>query len=421
MTLQEKDKKYVWHPFTKQLDAKPNINIVKGEGVYFYDDRGNKYIDAISSWWVNLHGHCNPYISKKVSEQLSELEHAIFSDFTHAPAIHLAERLLQHLPTNQAKIFYSDNGSTSVEVALKMALQYWHNKNEQKAVFIAFENAYHGDTFGSMSVGARNVFNNAFENLLFDVKHIPVPTAENFESVKAQLAKLLKAEPVAGFIFEPLVQGASGMIMYDEMLLDELILLCNRNNVITIADEVMTGFGRTGKFFANDHLQHKADIICLSKGLTGGYMPLGVTACAQFIYDAFLTEDRTKTFFHGHSYTANATACSAALASMDLMEKEETWQQIKLIESLHLAFKLKVQHKPALKDARVKGTIIALELQTGEHTHYLNNASQHITDFFLERGILLRPLGNIFYLIPPYCITEEELDFIYGAISEFLN
>jgi len=421
MTLREKDKQYVWHPFTKQLDAKPNINIVKGEGVYFFDDRGNKYIDAISSWWVNLHGHCHPYISKKVSDQLSTLEHAIFSDFTHAPAINLAERLLQHLPGNQAKIFYSDNGSTSVEVALKMALQYWHNKNEQKAVFVAFENAYHGDTFGSMSVGARNVFNNAFENLLFDVKHIPVPTAENFISVKKQLAELIKYEPVAGFIFEPLVQGASGMIMYDEALLDELILLCNRNNVITIADEVMTGFGRTGKFFANDHLQHKADIICLSKGLTGGYMPLGVTACARFIYDAFLTEDKTKTFFHGHSYTANATACSAALASMDLMEKEETWQQVKLIESLHLAFKSTIQNNPKLKDVRVKGTIIAFELRTGEHTHYLNNASQHITDFFLEKGILLRPLGNIFYLIPPYCITEEELKFIYGAVSEFLN
>lgn len=420
MTLQEKDKKYVWHPFTHQLNARPNITIVKGEGVYFFDDHGNKYLDAISSWWVNLHGHCHPYISKKVSEQLFELEHAIFSDFSHAPAVNLAERLLQHLPSNQSKIFYSDNGSTAVEVALKMALQYWSNKDDVKTTFIAFENAYHGDTFGSMSVGARNVFSNAFEPLLFHVKHIPVPTKENREAVKQQLLQLIKTGNVAGFIFEPLVQGASGMIMYEEELLDELILMCNEHKVITIADEVMTGFGRTGKFFANDYFTNKADIICLSKGLTGGYMPLGVTSCAQFIHDAFLTADKTKTFFHGHSYTANPTACSAGLASMDLMEKEETWAQIHLIEEKHLNFKLKIEVHPALKNVRVKGTIIAFELKTDEHTHYLNNASVSITDFFLQKGILLRPLGNIFYLIPPYVITAQELDYMYTCIEAFL-
>jgi adenosylmethionine-8-amino-7-oxononanoate aminotransferase len=421
MSIQEKDKQFVWHPFTHQLTANPPINIVKGEGVYFFDDKGNSYIDAISSWWVNLHGHCNSYISKKVSEQLFQLEHSIFSDFTHGPAVTLAERLLQHLPKNQSKIFYSDNGSTAVEVALKMTLQYWHNQKINKTLFIAFENAYHGDTFGGMSVGARNVFNNAFENSLFNVAHIPLPTKDNIEEIKSIIQLWSEQHEIAGFIFEPLVQGAAGMLMYDADCLDELILLCRENKIITIADEVMTGFGRTGKFFANDHLKNKVDIICLSKGLTGGYMPMGVTGCAQFIYDAFLSEDKTKTFFHGHSYTANPTACSAALASLDLLEKEETWHQIKMIEDAHQQFKLKIETNPKLKDVRVRGTIIAFELNTDEHTHYLNNASQSITDFFLQKGILLRPLGNVFYILPPYVITKQELNYIYSSIEEFLS
>jgi adenosylmethionine-8-amino-7-oxononanoate aminotransferase len=421
MSIQEKDKQFVWHPFTHQLTANPPINIVRGEGVYFFDDNGNNYIDAISSWWVNLHGHCNPYISKKVSEQLVQLEHSIFSDFTHGPAVTLAERLLQHLPKNQSKIFYSDNGSTAVEVALKMTLQYWHNQKINKTLFIALENAYHGDTFGGMSVGARNVFNNAFENSLFNVAHIPLPTKDNIEEIKSIIQLWSEQHEIAGFIFEPLVQGAAGMLMYDADCLDELILLCRENKIITIADEVMTGFGRTGKFFANDHLKNKADIICLSKGLTGGYMPMGVTSCSQFIYDAFLSEDKTKTFFHGHSYTANPTACIAALASLDLLEKEETWHQIKMIEDAHQQFKLKIETNPKLKDVRVRGTIIAFELNTDEHTHYLNNASQSITDFFLQKGILLRPLGNVFYILPPYVITKQELNYIYSSIEEFLS
>ncbi|MEO6303454.1 MAG: adenosylmethionine--8-amino-7-oxononanoate transaminase [Bacteroidia bacterium] len=421
MSIEEKDKQFVWHPFTHQLNSKTPINIVKGEGVYFFDDKGNKYIDAISSWWVNLHGHCNPYISKKVGEQLLQLEHSIFSDFTHVPAVTLAERLLGHLPKNQSKIFYSDNGSTSVEVALKMTLQYWHNQKINKNLFIAFENAYHGDTFGGMSVGARNVFNNAFENSLFNVAHIPLPNEENIDELKELIRFWSHQHHVAGFIFEPLVQGAAGMLMYEAEYLDQLIEVCKENNIITIADEVMTGFGRTGTFFANDHLKNKADIICLSKGLTGGYMPLGVTSCAQFIYDAFLSEDKTKTFFHGHSYTANPTACSAALASLDLLEKEGCQQQIKMIEQQHLQFKNKIKSNSKLKDVRVIGTIIAFELDTKEHTHYLNNASENIAEFFLKKGILLRPLGNIFYIIPPYVITEKELVNVYSAIEEFLK
>jgi len=453
MTTTQKDKQFVWHPFTHQLSAEVPINIVSGEGIYLIDENGKKYVDAISSWWVNLHGHCNPYISKKISEQLVKLEHSIFSGFTHPGAVVLAERLLKHLPNNQNKIFYSDNGSTSVEVALKMVLQYWSNKNESRTVFIAFENAYHGDTFGSMSVGARNVFNNAFDKLLFDVVHIPLPTNENINEIKNTFLQLAGSNKIAGFIFEPLVQGAAGMQMYDEKLLDELISICKQHQIITIADEVMTGFGRTGKFFASDYLENKPDIFCLSKGLTGGYLPLGVTSCTNFIHDAFLSEDKTKTFFHGHSYTANPTSCSAALASLDLMEKEETWQQIRMIELSHLGFVERIKagdfeslnHQASVSERplslraaelveaskgverksksftiRTKGTIIAFELKTSEGTNYLNSESENISKFFIDRGIIIRPLGNIFYLIPPYVITKEELEGIYKVIEEFL-
>lgn len=420
--IQIKDQQYVWHPFTHLKYAEKHIHLVKGEGCYFYDEDGHKLLDAISSWWVNLHGHCHPYISQKVSEQLHTLEHAIFSSFTHTPAVLLAERLIGHLPNNQSKIFYSDNGSTSVEVALKMTLQYFHNQGIQKKKFIAFENAYHGDTFGGMSVGARNVFNQAFENVLFDVIHIPLPNAENINHIKQVLESWFKNHnDIAGFIFEPLVQGAAGMNMYEAEHLDELISICQKNKVICIADEVMTGFGRTGTFFASDSLTNKPDIICLSKGLTGGYMPLGVTSCTQFIYDAYCSDDKTKTFFHGHSYTANATACSAALASLDLMEKENTWQQINLISNMHADLVVKLKNHKSIKDIRSKGTILAIEINTEEYTHYLNSISEDITSFFLKNNIIVRPLGNVLYLIPPYCINKEELQMIYGVIEAYLN
>jgi len=422
LDIQQKDKQFVWHPFTHLKYAESPVHIVRGEGAFFYDADGNKLLDAISSWWVNLHGHCHPYISQKVSEQLYTLEHAIFSSFTHEPAVKLAERLIGHLPENQSKIFYSDNGSTAVEVGLKMVLQYWHNQGVSKRKFIAFENAYHGDTFGGMSVGARNVFNNAFENLLFDVIHIPLPDADNIEQLKDTLQKwFANHHDIAGFIFEPLVQGAAGMLMYEAHYLDELIEICREHKVVCIADEVMTGFGRTGEFFASNYLTNKPDIICLSKGLTGGYMPLGVTSCAQFIYDSCVSDDKTKTFFHGHSYTANPTACSAGLASLDLMEKNETWAQIRLISQMNSEFVSKHKKHKALKELRAKGTILALEINTEEHTHYLNNASESIASYFLKNGIIVRPLGNILYLIPPYCITETELRQVFEVMERFLD
>jgi adenosylmethionine-8-amino-7-oxononanoate aminotransferase len=421
MSIQEKDKAFVWHPFTHLKFAGEHIVIEKAEGAYYFDSNGNKLIDAISSWWVNLHGHCHPYISKKVSEQLHVFEHAIFSGFTHRPAVELAERLLNHLPKNQGKVFYSDNGSTAVEVALKMALQYWDNKNEKRTKFIAFENAYHGDTFGGMSVGERNVFNKAFNKLLFDVIHLPLPDKSNIDKLKENLSQLIKDGDVAGFIFEPLIQGASGMLMYEASYLDDLLKICKENSVITIADEVMTGFGRTGKFFACDHLTVSPDIICMSKGLTGGYLPLGATSCANYIYEAFISDDKSRTFFHGHSYTANPTSCSAALASMDLMEDDKTWKNVERINSQHSQFLSKVESHPAISQVRLKGTIIAFELKTKEGTHYLNTAAETITGFFMKKNILLRPLGNVFYILPPYCISDEDLNYIYTAITEFLD
>ncbi len=421
MTLQERDKNVVWHPFTQLKSSLLPVSLVKGEGTYLYDENGKRYIDAVASWWVNIHGHSHPYLAKKISEQLLILEHSIFSGFTHEPAVQLAERLLKRLPENQSKIFYSDNGSTSVEVALKMAFQYWSNKGIPKIKVIAFENGYHGDTFGGMSVAERNAFNLPFSKLLFDVIHIPVPKTGMEEKSLDAMKSILKENDIASFIFEPLIQGAGGMVMYSPKILDELIRQCKLKNVITIADEVMTGFGRTGRFFASDYLEIKPDIICMSKGLTGGVMALGATSCSQFIYDAFVSEDKMKIFFHGHSYTANPTACSAALASMDLFDSPETFSAINRISQKHKLFLREIKSHKAIIDARQLGTIIAFEIKTTEKTHYLNSLAEVIPTFFLERGIILRPLGNIVYILPPYCISDRDLEYIYNAIEEFFD
>ncbi len=420
-SISQKDKDFVWHPFTHLKSAQENTIIERGSGAYFFDDKGNKIIDAISSWWVNLHGHCHPYISQKIAEQLAKCEHTIFSGYTHEPAVNLAERLIKILPVNQSKVFFSDNGSTAVEVALKMSLQYWHNKGEERTTFIAFENAYHGDTFGGMSVGERNVFTNAFTNLLFEVVHFPLPNEKNSDLIKEQLTRMMQNHKIAGFIFEPLVQGAAGMKMYGAMYLDEIIKLCKENKVITIADEVMTGFGRTGKLFASDHLKNKPDIICLSKGLTGGYMPLGVTSCSQFIYDAFVSDDKQKTFFHGHSYTANPLSCTAAVASLDVLEEKATLESIERISNSHKKFLEKIKSHRVLKEVRQTGTILAFELNTEEETHYLNAAAEKITAYFAKKNILMRPLGNVFYILPPYCVSNEDLENVYTEIESFLN
>lgn len=419
-SLLEQDKAAVWHPFTPIYYATDNIIIERGDGAWFYDIDGNPYLDAISSWWVNLHGHCNPYITKAIIHQLGKLEHSIFAAFTHEPGITLATRLLSHLP-NFEKVFFSDNGSTAVEVGIKMALQYWWNIDEPKQKIIAFKDAYHGDTFGGMSVAARNAFNQPFEKLLFDVIQIDIPNYQNFETIKLQLLHALKDNDVACFIFEPLVLGAAGMLMYPPHLLNELIGICKEHHCLTIADEVMTGFGRTGKFFAIDHLQHKPDIICLSKGLTGGFFPLGATACKGFIYEAFKSTDKMKTFFHGHSYTGNPVTCAAGLASLDLMELPETMRKIAQIAAAQSNFAHSLAQHPMIENIRTTGTILAMDVKSNETTGYLNSRSETLATFFIKRNIILRPLGNVLYVLPPYCIEPEELQKIHDAIKAFLE
>ena len=418
-SLAQRDQEIIWHPYTQMKTAAAPIAIVKGEAEFLFDQDGNRYIDAVSSWWVNLHGHSHPYIAEKVSKQLLTLEHAIFAGFTHPPAVELAEGLLKILPDNQAKIFYSDNGSTAVEVALKMCLQYWSNQGIEKKKVIAFQNSYHGDTFGAMAVSGRSAFTAPFESLLFDVEYVETPNRENLSTLKEQISSI--AKDVSSFIYEPLIQGSGGMLMYEAQYLDELIAFCREQQIFCIADEVMTGFGRTGKLFASNYLQNNPDIVCLSKGITGGTMALGVTSCTTDIFNAFLSDDKLKTLFHGHSFTANPIACAAALASLDLTLAPETMENIKRIEEKHRTFAQKIKHHPKLKDVRQTGTIIAFEWETGENSSYFNGLRDQLYNFFLQQGVILRPLGNIIYILPPYCIKDEHLDFIYVKIEEALT
>ncbi|XZF13082.1 adenosylmethionine--8-amino-7-oxononanoate transaminase [Chitinophagaceae bacterium MMS25-I14] len=420
-TLTERDKEVIWHPYTQMKVWPEAIGITRGEGVYLIDEAGNKYIDAIASWWVNLHGHAHPYIAERLSKQLLELEHCIFAGFTHEPAVLLAERLLPLLPGMMKKIFYSDNGSTAVEVALKMAYQYWHNVGTPKKRIIAIEGAYHGDTFGAMSVSARSLFTAQFDAMLFDVDFIPFPAKGKEQETLLALEQVLQQGDTAAFIAEPLIQGSAGMRMYDAVVLEEMMLLCKKYNVLVIADEVMTGFGRTGTLFACHQLATATpDIVCLSKGLTGGTMAMGITACTREIFDAFLGDDGVKTLYHGHSFTANPISCAAALASLDLLLDEKCTQQIQQIKNAHSKKADSWQGHPKVKDLRQCGTIIALELNTGD-TDYLNSKRDFIYRFFLERKILMRPLGNIIYILPPYCITEDQLNFVYEQIDELLS
>ncbi len=419
--IQEKDRQFVWHPFTQMQTAALPIVIERGKDAVLIDDKGNEYIDAISSWWVTIHGHANPYIAQAVAQQLQTLEHVIFAGFTHPKAVELSERLLNRLPFLH-KLFFSDNGSTAVEVALKMALQYWHNQGVEKTKIIALEGAYHGDTFDAMSVTARTAFNRSFEKLLFQVEFLPFPDGNNTAQLVRQIEQLAANNDVAAFIVEPLIQGASGMRIYPAEVLDVLFATARRQGVLCIADEVMTGFGRTGKMFASDYLTEKPDIVCLSKGITGGTMALGATLCTQEIYNAFLSNDDVyKTFFHGHSYTANPVACAAACASLDVLENDQTAQNIRRIYEAHMNFYQKNVHHRAVKHMRVLGTILAVEVDTGTETSYFNELNKTISGFFLSKKILIRPLGNVIYLIPPYCITNEQLETVYRAIVEFLD
>ncbi len=420
ISLAERDKAVIWHPFTQMQTAPAPIPIRYGEGTILYGYDGKTYIDAISSWWVCLHGHAHPYIADRVAAQLRTLEHVIFAGFTHEPAVALAEKLLAILPPNQARIFYSDNGSTAVEVALKMAFQYWHNLGKPRQKVVAFQDAYHGDTFGAMSVGGRSAFSAPFAPFLFDVLYLPTPVSGQ-EAETLQLAETLFTNEVAAFIVEPLVQGSGGMVMYEPAVLDQLYTMARQHNILLIADEVMTGFGRTGTLFASDYVDQKPDMLCLSKGLTGGTLALGVTTCTATIYDAFLSADRHKTLFHGHSFTANPIACTAALASMELLLSADTRRHIRRISANLAAFAEQLRQRPGVVNVRQRGTILAFDLVTDGETSYFNNIRDVAYSFLLNRGVLMRPLGNVLYMLPPYCITDEELGYVYGCIERLLN
>lgn len=413
----------VWHPFTQMRTAAPPLEISHARNSSLYTTDGRVLIDGIASWWVNVHGHAHPDIAAAISHQAQTLEQVIFAGFTHQPALQLATGLLHLFGGHYNKVFYSDDGSTSVEVALKMAMQYWNNQGiKHKRTILALEGAYHGDTFGGMSIAARNGFNEAFNDYLFDVVHLPVPTdTTSLQKALEVLRDAGKDDAGALFIFEPLVQGAAGMIMYPPEHLDLLMQEARNLNILCIADEVMTGFGRTGKLFATDYLKHRADIICLSKGITGGFLPLGATLCTSAIYEAFHSTESRHTFYHGHSYTANPIACAAAVASLKLLTDESCTRQRNSISELHHQFASTIQQHPAVREVRQLGTILAIELESDEPTSYFNTAGKSINQFFLERSIYLRPLGNVVYVMPPYCITEMELKQIYTAIEELLQ
>jgi len=420
-TISERDQQVNWHPYTQMQTAGPPLAIVKGEGIWLTAEDGTQYLDAISSWWVNLHGHNHPYLMDAIRKQTQLLDHVIFSGFTHAPAVDLSEALLTILPSSHEKIFYSDNGSTAVEVGLKMAIQYHVNRGANKHTIIALKDGYHGDTFGAMSAGGRGIFSTPFENHLFQVEYIDVPIIGKEDESLRQLNKIIKHHDVAGFIFEPLLQGAAGMIMYSPQILSEMIHLCNENDILTIADEVSTGFGRTGKYFAADHLSHKPDIICMSKGITGGVMALGATSATAQVYNAFLSDDKSKMFLHGHSYTGNPLACVVAKASLDLLQEDDTWTAIKRISTQHHQFVSNVMNHPYVEDARALGVVLAVSVKSESEESYFNYLRDRLYNFFIHRKILLRPLGNVIYIMPPYCITDEELNMVYTAISDLLD
>ena len=419
MNLSQKDKLYNWHPYTQHQTTGLLPAIVKGEGVYLWDENDKEYIDAISSWWVNPFGHSNPIIAEAIYKQLTTLEHVLFGGFTNKPAVELAEKLLSILPSNQKKLFYSDNGSTAVEIAIKAALQFFYNKGEKRTKIIAFEDGFHGDTFGAMAASGISFFTEAFQGSLLEVVRIPIPTQEN-DSLTL-LENLLQTNEFAAFIFEPLVQGAAGMVMYEPQELDKLISLCKKNNVFTIADEVMTGFGKTGKTFASDYLNEQPDMMCLSKALTGGTIPMAVTSFSQPIFDGFLSNDVNKALFHGHTFTGNPTGCAAALAAIDLLFSTEMQENIVRIEEQHLQFKKRMELHPKVENIRTLGIILAFEIKRESAESYYGDFRNKLYAFFIENGIILRPVGNTIYILPPYVTTNEQLEIIYKTIEKALE
>ena len=432
MTLNQRDRAHVWHPYTQMLTQPPLLPIVRGEGVYLYTEDGRRILDGISSWWVNIHGHSHPKLNAALAAQAQEIEHVIFAGCTHRPAVELAERLVEVMPPGLNRVFYSDNGSTAVEAAIKMAVQYWRNRGEpQHSGLITLHHAYHGDTVGAMSASEDTVFTRAFTPLLFPVERAYAPYCYRCPlglkretcgiDCLGDLERCLEehGERTAAVLIEPMLQGAGGMIVWPAEFLGGVRRLCDRYGVLLIADEVLTGFGRTGRMFACEHAQVTPDILCLSKALTAGYLPLGVTAATDAIYEAFLSTDRGQTFFHGHSYTANPLACAVAIASLDLFRENHVLARVARLEQQMRAGLEPLRSLPRVGDVRVIGGVGVVEL-AGD-SGYLADIGTRLGAAFLERNLLLRPLGNIVYFMPPYAITDAETQWALAQIGDVLD
>ena len=419
------DSKHVWHPYTQHGLAGPAREIIRGEGALLFDASGAEIIDAVSSWWVTLHGHCEPSIADAVAAQARTLEQVIFAGFTHEPAALLASELVALAPKGLSRVFFSDDGSTSVEVALKMAAQYWSNRGEQRVLIASLDHAYHGDTFGAMSVSSAGVFTDPFNELLFEVARLPVPGEGD---TLAAFDELLERDShqTAALILEPLLMGAGGMLMYEPAILQGLRERTREHGILLIADEVLTGFGRTGPLFACGKAGVSPDILCLSKGLTGGFLPLGATLATEEVFQAFVSDEREKMLFHGHSFSANPISCAAARASLALLDAECEGRRGR-IEAQHRTEIAKLASHSSVADGRVTGTVAAFNLtprvrKAGTSSKgYLDPVARGLFDYALDRGVLLRPLGDVVYVLPPYCIDATQLARVYEVIREFLE
>lgn len=411
------DAAHVWHPYTQHFEAPVPIAIARAKGAWLYESSGRPILDAISSWWVTTHGHCHDDIVQAITDQARTLDQVMFAGFTHEPAAALAAGLVARLPRGLSRIFFSDNGSTAVEVAIKLSVQSYANRGTPRRLIAALEHAYHGDTFGAMSVGARGLFTQTYEPLLFEVARLPDPSEG--DTIRALDALLqTRGTELAAVIVEPLLLGAGGMRVWDERVLQQIRERTQAAGVHLIADEVLTGFGRTGPLFACGRADIAPDLLCMSKGLTGGTLPLGATAATEAIYDAFLSADRAKTFFHGHSFTANPIACAAALASLELFDddSDDDRVRIEVAQAHHLAA---LRGAPGVRATRQIGTVAAVELDAP--AGYLSGIGRELAHFALQEDVLLRPLGNVAYCLPPYCITNDELSRVYGVIERFLD
>lgn len=419
MSTLESDQKYIWHPLTQHKTSSAPVAIASAKGAVLYGEDGKEYLDGIASWYTSLFGHCHPFITEKVTAQMQQLDQIMFTGFTHKPATDLAESLFKILPDNQAKMFFNDNGSTAVEAGIKMALQYHHNKGKKRNVLIAFEDGFHGDTFGAMSASGLSVYNGPFDEFLIRVERVTPPQENTIDGILKKLEVIVAQNDCAAFVFEPLVQGAAGMKMHNVAGLNTILAFCKKHDIVTIADEVMTGFGKTGTLFASLQLDIYPDIMCLSKALTAGLLPMSLTTCSQNIFDNFLSDEIAKGFFHAHTYSGNPLACAAAIASIELLQSEEMQENLKRINGCHSAFAKALSKNPKAQNVRVKGMIIAFELAT-EMERY-GNLRYELYQFFMDRGVCLRPLGNTIYVLPPLVTTDAQLQRMYDVIEEALE